>query len=49
MIISASSLSVQFNPVLSFQNSFNLAYDVPAPLKTKRLNTQLMVGLALSF
>jgi putative salt-induced outer membrane protein YdiY len=49
MFISASSLSIQFNPVLSFQNTFNLAYDVPAPLNTKRLNTQLLVGLALNF
>jgi putative salt-induced outer membrane protein YdiY len=49
MFISATSLSIQLNPILSFQNTFNLAYDVPAPLNTKRLNTQLLVGLAVNF
>jgi uncharacterized protein DUF481 len=49
MIISATSLSIQFNPLLSFQNSFNLAYDRPPPFGTKGLNTELMVGLAVKF
>jgi hypothetical protein len=49
MIISASSLSIKLNPVLSYQNSFNLSFDRPAPLNTKALNTELAVGLALRF
>jgi putative salt-induced outer membrane protein len=49
MIISASSLSIQINPILSFQNSFNLALDNPAPLNTRSLNTELMAGLAVKF
>jgi Protein of unknown function, DUF481 len=49
MIISASSLSIKLNPVLSYQNSFNLSFDKPPPANTKTLNTELMAGLALKF
>jgi putative salt-induced outer membrane protein YdiY len=48
-IISASSLSIKLGRVLSFQNSFKLAYDAPPPLNTKALNTELTVGLAVNF
>jgi hypothetical protein len=49
MFISASSLSIQLNPWLSYQNSFNVSFDTPPPVNTKALNTELTAGLALKF
>lgn len=49
MLISATSLSIRLNSLLSFQNSFNLSFDSPPPPGTSALNTELMAGLALKF
>jgi hypothetical protein len=49
MIVSATSLAFHLNQTLSYQNSFNVSFDHPAPINTKALNTELMAGLALKF
>jgi len=49
MLVSTSSLAIQLNPWLSYQNGFNLSFDRPPPINTKALNTELTAGLAVKF